>query len=56
MYPTSRTAVTIVGYEQSMYTLVEETGYLEVCVVITRNGSQTPFVININTTYGTAGR
>ena len=49
-------AVTIVGYDESVYTLVEEDGYLEICVVITRNGSRTPFVININTTNGTAGK
>ena len=55
-YDHSCTAVTIVGYEQSMYTLFEETGYLEICVVVTRNGSRTPFVININTINGTAGR
>ena len=48
--------MTIIGYEESMYTLVEETGYLEICVVVTRNGSQTPFVINVNTTSGTAGK
>ena len=47
--------MTIVGYEESVYTLVEEDGYLEICVVITRNGSRTPFIININTTNGTAG-
>ena len=50
------TVVTIVGYEESVYTLVEDDGYLEICIVITRNGSRTPFIININTTTGTAGK
>ena len=49
------TAVTVVGYELSMYTLVEEDGRLEICVVVTKNGSQTPFIVSINTTKGTAG-
>ena len=48
--------MTIVGYEQNMYILSEEMGYLEVCVNIIRNGSKTPFVITINTTNGTAGK
>ena len=50
------TPETMVEYEQSMYTLFEEKGHLEVCLVVTRNGSQTPFVINITTTNGTAGK
>ena len=49
------TPETIVEYEQSMYTLFEEKGYLEVCLVA-RNDSQTPFIINITTTNGTAGK
>ena len=45
-----------VGYEQSVYTLIEEYGDdLKVCVVA-KDGSQRPFVININTTSGTAGK
>ena len=50
------TTVTVVGYNQSVYTLFEEDGYLEMCIVVTRNGSLTPFFININTTNGTAGK
>ena len=44
----------VVGYEQNMYTLFEKAGYLEVCLVVTRSGSKTPFVINITTSNGTA--
>ena len=45
-----------VGFEQSMYTLQEKVGYLEICLVVSRNGSRTPFIINITTTKGTTGK
>ena len=39
-----------VGYEQIIYTLPEEIGYVEVCVMSSSPGKQWQFVINITTT------
>ena len=43
-------AVLRVGYEQSSYSLHEEIGYVEVCVVSSSPGIQWQFVINVSTT------